>query len=155
MDERLEALAPLARQELARRHVDDFLAQLVPNYETAAHARLIAEHLEALERREIRRLIVSMPPRHGKTLHVSQAFPAWYLGRRPTEHVILASYAAELAEQNSRRDRAFVNDSRYPFETRVAPDSAAVNRWATTSGGVVIAAGVGGGITGFGADLLV
>jgi hypothetical protein len=69
--------------------------------------------------------------------------------------VILASYGAELAEGNSRKAREFVADDRYPFATRVAADSSAVNRWATSSGGIVIATGVGGGLTGHGADLLV
>jgi predicted phage terminase large subunit-like protein len=141
--------------EAARRRLADFLALLSPTYERPPHARLICEHLEALERRDINRLIVSMPPRHGKTLHVSQAFPAWWLGRRPSESIILASYGAQLAEDNSRRARAFVADGRYPFTTGIAADSAAVNRWATATGGGVIAAGVGGAITGFGAHLLV
>jgi hypothetical protein len=152
----LADLAPLARAELARRRLTDFLALLVPSYERAAHADLLAAHLEALERREIRHLTVQMPPRHGKTLHVSQALPAWYLGRRPGESVILASYAAELAESNSRRARGFLLDPRWPFPgVAVSAESGAVNRWNTTARGGLIAAGVGGGLTGFGADLLI
>ncbi|MEJ7790781.1 MAG: phage terminase large subunit [Gaiellaceae bacterium] len=150
-----ETLEPLLRAELARRRLSDFMGALLPSYQSAAHTRALCEHLEALEAREIRRLIVTEPPRHGKTIHCSQALPAWYLGRRPDEHVILASYAAELAESNSRRARNLVVDPRYPFETSVASDSSAVNRWATSQGGGLIAAGVGGGITGFGADLLI
>lgn len=150
-----DVLAAPARRALARRRFADFLDLAVPDYQRARHADLLIEHLEALERREIRRLIVAMPPRHSKTLHASQAFPAWYLGRRPSEHVILASYAAELAQQNSRRARGFMMDSSWPFETRVSPESSAVGRWATTSGGGLIASGVGGGLTGFGANLLV
>jgi predicted phage terminase large subunit-like protein len=153
--EKLRAVAPLARAELARRRLVDFLELLAPGYVRAAHAGRLCERLEALERREITRLVVSMPPRHGKTLHVSQALPAWWLGRRPGDHVILASYGAELAESNSRRARGFLLSPSYPFETRVSAESAAVNRWGTTVGGGVIAAGVGGGVTGFGADLLV
>jgi predicted phage terminase large subunit-like protein len=133
---------------LATQKLGDFVSLMVAGYEQAAHVRAICEHLEALERRDVRRLIVTMPPRHGKSLHASQALPAWYLGRRPSEHVILASYGAELAETNSRRARAFVADPRWPFETALAQDSAAVGRWHTTEGGGVIAAG-------FGADLLV
>jgi predicted phage terminase large subunit-like protein len=146
----------LARHELARRRLGDFLGELLPRYERPAHATRLVEHLEALEAREIQRLMVTMPPRHGKTLHVSQALPAWYLGRHPSEHVILASYAAELAEHNSRRARGFVLDPRWPFpDVSVSAASAAVGRWNTTGGGGCIAAGVGGGITGFGANLLV
>ncbi len=150
-----ETLAPLLQAELARRRLGDFLATLLPSYQAAAHTRLLCEHLERLEAREIRRLIVLAPPRHSKSTHVAQAFPAWYLGRRPSESVIVASYSAELAEAHSRRARGYVADPRYPFETRIAADSSAVNRWATTDGGGLIAAGVGGGLTGHGADVLV
>jgi predicted phage terminase large subunit-like protein len=152
----LHAVAPLAQAELARRRLADLLALLLPSYERAAHLDLLAEHLEALDRREIVRLLVQMPPRHGKTLHVSQAFPAWWLGRHPADSIILASYAAELAEANSRRARGFLLDQRWPFpDVRVSPESGAVGRWNTTGRGGLIAAGVGGGLTGFGADLLV
>jgi predicted phage terminase large subunit-like protein len=128
---------------------------MLPAYEQPPHVQAICEHVEALERRDIARLIVTMPPRHGKTLHMSQGLPAWYLGRHPRDHVILASYAAELAETNSRRARGFVTDPRWPFDTNVPRGSSAVGRWNTSDGGGLIAAGVGGGITGFGADLLV
>jgi predicted phage terminase large subunit-like protein len=148
-------IAPFAREELARRRIGDFLTLLLPGYEQPPHVLALCEHLEALERREIARVVVTMPPRHGKTLHVSQALPSWYLGRRPREHVILASHSAELAEQNSRRARGFVLDPRWPFEAQVSRESAAVGRWHTPDGGGLIAAGVRGAITGFGADLLV
>jgi predicted phage terminase large subunit-like protein len=152
----LEALAPLARAELARRHLTDYAALMLPGYERAPHLDLLADHLQALERRELQRLIVSMPPRHGKSLHVSQLLPSWWLGRRPAESVILSSYAAELASANSRRARGFMLDSRYPFPgVRVSDESSAVARWHTSRGGGCLAAGVGGGITGFGADLAV
>jgi predicted phage terminase large subunit-like protein len=156
MSDQTQALAGVARAELARRRLTDYAALVVPGYEPAAHLDLLADHLEALERREINRLIVAMPPRHGKSLHVSQVFPSWWLGRRPRESAILASYASELAEQNSRRARACTQDASYPFsDVRVSDESSAVGRWHTTQGGGVLAAGVGAGITGWGADLLV
>ena len=74
--ERLAELAPAFQAELARRHVADFCALLDPRYECAPHTRLICEHLEALERGVIRRLVVQCPPRHSKTYHVSERFPA-------------------------------------------------------------------------------
>jgi len=156
MSDQREALAAVARAELARRRLADCAALLVPQYQRAAHLDKLAEHLEALERRDIDRLIVSMPPRHGKSLHVSQVLPSWWLGRRPSDSVILASYAAELATANSRRARGFMLDSLYPFPgVQVSDESAAAGRWHTTKGGGCLAAGVGGGITGFGADLFV
>jgi predicted phage terminase large subunit-like protein len=90
------------------------------------------------------------------TYHVSERFPAWFLGRNPEQRVILASYGADLAEGSSRKVRNMLLDERWPFAgVAVASDSAAVNKWATSRRGEVIAAGVGGAMTGFGADLLI
>lgn len=145
-----------ARLELARRRLSSFCALMDPAYEHARHSALLIQHLEAVERGDIRRLAVFMPPRHSKTYHVSERFPAWFLGRNPSRRVILASYGADLAEGSSRKVRNLLLDERWPWrDVRVAQDSAAVNKWATSHGGEVIAAGVGGAMTGFGADLLV
>ncbi|HEY1655903.1 MAG TPA: phage terminase large subunit [Candidatus Tumulicola sp.] len=97
-----------------------------------------------------------MPPRHGKSRMCSQFWPSWMLGRTPKTALVLASYAAELSEQNSRRVRELVLDQRFPFvDVGVSAESRAVNRWATNAGGVVIATGIGGGLTGFGADSMI
>jgi len=143
------------RSELAKRNLTAFCKLLDPRYESARHIRELCEHLEAVERGDIKRLMVFEPPRHSKTYHVSERFPAWAMGRKPTRQLILASYAAELAEGNSRRARNLLLHPHWPFATRLAQGSTAVNRWHTTDGGVVIAAGVGGGMTGFGADILI
>ena len=156
MNPHLTELGRLARAELARRTLGGFCHQMDPNYVYAKHVSALVAHLEALERRDIQKLAVFMPPRHGKTYHVSERFPAWYLGRNARKHVILASYAAELAEANSRKARGLVSDDRWPFPgVKVSEESAAVNRWHTSEGGGCIAAGVGGGLTGFGAHLLI
>jgi hypothetical protein len=98
----------------------------------------------------------TLPSRYGKSLHVSALFPAWFLGRTPTTDVILASYAAPLAERWSRRARGFVASPRYPFaDVRLSAEAAAAERWDTRDGGGVLAEGVRGGITGWRADLLV
>jgi predicted phage terminase large subunit-like protein len=150
------AIGAAARDELARRSLLDFAQLLDPTYERARHLELLAEHLEALERREIRRLLVTMPPRAGKSRMCSQLWPSWMIGRRPKQSVVLASYAAELSEQNSRRVRDLVTDERFPFiDATISAESRAVNRWATSQNGVVIAVGIGGGLTGFGADALI
>ena len=154
--EQRAAVAPLARAELARRHLADFMQVMLPAYERPPHAELLCEHLERLERREITRLLVTMPPRHGKSEHCARAFPSWYLGRRPNESVVIGSYGAELAEAHSRRARGFMLDARWPFVgVTVSAESAAVNRWGTNRGGGVLAVGRGGGVTGHGAHLLV
>jgi hypothetical protein len=149
------ALSSVARDELARRRLGDFIELLEPSYQRPKHARAIRDHLEAVERGEIDRLMMFMPPRHGKTKHVSQAFPAWVLGRRQRSQIILASYGAELAEGNSRRARSYVRDEHWPFECKVSEESRAQNRWETDGGGKVIATGCEGGLTGHGADFLI
>lgn len=151
----LAALAGMAVRELGRRHLGPYLGLVFPGYRPARHTQATCDLLERLERREVRRAMVLTPPRHGKSLHCSQAFPAFYLGRHPDHQAILASYTAERAEANSRVARRFMQDPRSPFSTRVSPDSSAVGHWETTAGGVLVAAGVGGGLTGFGANLLV
>lgn len=153
---RQDALTAAVRDELARRSLLDYCTLMDATYERARHLEILAQHLEALERRDIRRLVVSMPPRHGKSRMCSQLWPSWVLGRRPKQSVVLASYAAELSEQNSRRVRELVIDERYPFvDASISAESRAVNRWAISQGGVVIAVGIGGGLTGFGADALI
>ena len=150
-------LKHFADKELARRHLPDFCRLMDDKYEATRHTALLCDHLEALERRDIERLAVFMPPRHSKSYHVSQRFPAWFLGRNPDQLVKLASYGADLAESNSRKVRALVRDKqRWPFSVSVSGDSFAVNLWHTAnSAGEVGAVGVGGPLTGMGADLLV
>jgi predicted phage terminase large subunit-like protein len=150
----LAAMGAMASQELGRRHVGDFLALLAPGYQQPPHVAAMCDLLERLERRELFKACVEIPPRCGKSLHCSQGFPAFYLGLHPDHQVILASYSAERAEDNSRAARRFMQDPRYPFDVRVSKSSSSVGRWHTTAGGVVIAEGVGGGLTGFGAHLL-
>lgn len=139
-----------------------FTQRTFPGYEPAPHHRLIIEKLEAVERGDIRRLMLFVPPRHGKSELASVRFPAWYLGRDPRRKVILASYGAVLAYKFSRRVRNLVKS---PLYQRLYPgleltgDAAAVQFWAWLhhgeEAGAFNAAGVGGGITGEGCDLLI
>jgi predicted phage terminase large subunit-like protein len=150
-----DAFSSAAREELARRRLADFIALLEPTDERARHTEAIGAHLEAIEAGEIERLMMFMPPRHGKTMHVSQAYPAWTFGRNSRAQIILASYGAELAEGNSRKARSYMRSDRWPFECRVSEESRAQNRWQTDAGGILIATGCEGGLTGYGADRLV
>ena len=127
-------------------------------YQPAPHHVLLAEHLEAVERGELSRLIVTMPPRHGKSMLTSEYFPAWYEGRNPSRSVITATYSQELASDFGRKVR---NLSETPLHLaafpmgRLAEDSAAAHRFNTESGGSYFALGRGGSATGRGANLLV
>ena len=152
-------IAPLqdaARYELARRRLLDFAKLIYPNFAAPPHVRLIADLLEQAERKEKRRITISVPVRHGKSVISSQLFAAWYVGRNPQKNVILASHSEDLAVRNSRIARSFLQDKRWPFpDVRLATDSQSAARWNTTAGGGVFAIGVGGGITGRGADMLI
>lgn len=156
----------MAQRELARRRLLDFCTYTFPGYEKAEHLKKLAEYLEALERREIRRLMVFMPPRHGKSEMCSIRFPAWWLGRNPDAPIILASYAANLAYSKSRQCRNLLAErlhqnifGRYacvdvPIE--LSEDSKRMDAWELRGHrGGMVAAGVGGGITGYGAKLLI
>jgi predicted phage terminase large subunit-like protein len=149
----LDALGEEARSA-ARESLLAFAKLVKRDYLVARHASLLIQHLEALERGDIRRLMVFMPPRHAKTLHCSRLFPAWFLGRDPSRQVVLSSYAADLAEESSRDCRAYVESDLYPFDAEIAPDASRKEMWSTTAGGLVRAVGVGSGLTGFGAHLL-
>jgi predicted phage terminase large subunit-like protein len=162
------------RRKLARAKLLYFSRYVDPKFEDAPHIRLIVEKLEQVARylqtqgREgIGRLMILMPPRHGKSELASRKFPAWILGRLPDLRIIMASYGADLASKNSRSVRDLIESKRYqalfgglssrnePVE--LASDSRSVAAWdlAQPHRGGVVAAGVGGGITGLGADVLI
>jgi predicted phage terminase large subunit-like protein len=121
-----------------------------------AHA-LIAGMLDACVRGEIKRLMVFAPPQHGKSELVSVRLPAFWLGKRPDDPVILASYAASLAESKSRAARQIVESDDYRMlfpGVETSPYSRAVSRWELAEQrGSLLAVGVGGPITGHGARL--
>ena len=134
-----------------------FTEYTFPQYQTAEHHRLIAEKLEAVERGEIDRLMIFMPPRHGKSELATKRFPAYAMGRNPERQIIQASYNSDLATDFGRQVRNIVNDGRYQnvFKTTLASDSKAANRWNTSGGGAYVAAGVGTAVTGRGADIFI
>jgi predicted phage terminase large subunit-like protein len=160
-----EAARELLRRRQARRHVLDFARYTFPGYTRAPHLEKLAAHLEAVERyiatggkEGIGRLIVVMPPRHGKTELTGIRFPAWLLGRNPDAQIIYASYGANLAYSKSGLCRDVIDDPAFSNvfpDVRLNPRKQGTQEWgiAGRRGGMV-AAGVGGAITGFGAHLL-
>ncbi len=117
---------------------------------------LIAERLEAVERGEIDRLMIFMPPRHGKSELASKRFPAWCLGRNPRRQIIAASYNSDLANDFGRNVRNIVAEPEFGQVfpgVALATDSAAANRMNTNHGGAYVAAGVGTAVTGRGANI--
>lgn len=144
---------------LGRASFRHFVLQTMPSYEMARHHWLIMEALQLLELGVIDRLIVNMPPRHGKSEIVSVRFPGWYLGKHPDHDVIHVSYGSDLSNDFSRRVRALVRDdltfrSLFP-RVELDPERARVNDWRLMNGGGFRSVGTGGGISGHGADLLI
>ncbi len=151
------ALAEAAREALARRSMLDFCAWTDPTYNpTLPHAKIICEYLDALVRREIENLAIFMPPQTGKSYHFSQRFPAYALGMTGGKALVATvSYTIDVARKNSRAARSIVADERYPFgDVELAGGAAAVDEWYVVAGGGVKAAGVGGSLTGFGANII-
>jgi len=145
----------LGLRELARRHLGVWcqLASEEEGEKPGTHHRLLNKKLEAVERGEISRLMVIMPPGSAKTRYGSILFPPWFMSRKKNRKVILASYAAALAEVNNGKMNAVLEDKGHWLGMR--PTSHAVNHWQTDNGGEVKAAGVDGPITGFRADLMI
>lgn len=144
------------RAAKARRSLLAFTEYTLPQYQRAAHHELIAERLEAVERGDIDRLMIFMPPRHGKSELASKRFPAWCLGRNPKRQIIAASYNSDLANDFGRYVRNIIAQPEFSqvfAGVTLAPDSQAANRMNTNKGGTYVAAGVGTAVTGRGADI--
>jgi predicted phage terminase large subunit-like protein len=132
-------------------------------YKPARHHRIIANALERVERGELKRLMIFMPPRHGKSMLASEFFPAWYLGKHPDHQVIHTTYGQELADGFGRKIRNQLKDPLFGavFDgVGLSGDSSAAARFHVSRAGmngqdgVYHAMGIGGSATGRGANLL-
>jgi predicted phage terminase large subunit-like protein len=155
----LELQPALERQVLkraAKTNLIEFTRYTFPKYAPADLHHQIAEQLERVERGEIDRLMLHVPPRHGKSELASRRFPAWYLGRHPDRQFISASASTTLAEDFGRDVRNLIASQEYAdvFDTRLSEDAQARGRWTTQEGGSYFATGVGGAIMGRGAHVL-
>jgi hypothetical protein len=158
MEQDMRSESAISILALAAKDLACYCVACWPQFELAAHHKIIIEKLEAVERGEILRLILTLPPRHGKSLLTAQMFPAWYLGRHPDRLVICASYAQELSDDFGRRVRNLVSDPLHQAifpGCRLAEDSSSMRRFNTSAGGSYYAVGRGGPITGRGAHLLI
>ena len=134
-----------------------FATKMWGGYKPAKHHKRIADALERVARGDLKRLMIFMPPRHGKSMLASEFFPAWYLGRNPSHQVIAATYAQGLADDFGRKVRNIMQDPQFADvfpATVLADDSQAANRFHLAQRGAYFAVGAGGPITGRGADLL-
>jgi predicted phage terminase large subunit-like protein len=121
------------------------------------HHKIMADAFERVASGELKRLIINMPPRHTKSEFASFLFPAWFLGKFPEKKIIQTAHTAELATGFGRKVRNLVNSADYQevFKTKLSSDSKAAGRWNTSKGGDYFAIGVGGAVTGKGADILI
>lgn len=132
-------------------------------YEHGRHTKLICDKLEAVERGEIKRLIVTLPPRHSKSMTITESFPAYFMGKKPKRRTMIAGYNATFARkfglENRRKMNLFGPEL---FGVGVRRDRKSAMNWgvidiesgSVTNGGM-ITGGIGGQFTGEGADLLI
>lgn len=169
-----DALEERAKRQLARNHYADFRRYMAPWYVDAAHNLYTAEKLEQVEKyiatggkEGIGRLIVCMPPQYGKSNDGARMFPSWVLGRNPDKRVAITSYASSLSDGHSGAVRNYVQSQRFQnifgetstvdIPVEVSDDSASKSDWdlAEPHRGGCVSRGIGGGLSGKGADLLI
>ena len=135
-----------------------FVHEMWPGFINGAHHKVMAKKFEDIANGKCKRLIINMPPRHTKSEFGSYMLPAWFLGRDPTKKIIQCSNTAELAVGFGRKVRNLVGSEQYARifpDVNLRSDSKAAGRWSTNANGEYFAIGVGGTVTGKGADLLI
>jgi len=157
----LSILDELNRRKTKTKSQTDFLAYVKhvwPGFIHGKHHSIMAKAFERVTAGELKRLIINMPPRHTKSEFASYLLPSWFLGKYPTKKVIQTSHTAELATDFGRKVRNLVDSDLYKTvfpNISLQSDSKAAGRWNTSHGGTYFAIGVGGAVTGKGADLLI
>jgi predicted phage terminase large subunit-like protein len=145
-------------QELAKKDFMAYVNYVWPSFIHGKHHKKMAEAFQRVAEGKCKRLIINMPPRHTKSEFASYLLPAWFLGNFPQKKIIQTSHTAELAVGFGRKVRNLVDSDVYKDifpDVGLQADSKAAGRWATNKGGDYFAIGVGGAVTGKGADLLI
>ena len=153
-----ERLETLNKQEQCHNSVLFYVEQMWPEFICGRHHEIFAQKLEDVANGKINRLIVNMPPRHTKSEFCSTYFPAWIMGKQPNRKIMQTTHTGELAVRFGRKVRNMMDSIEYKriFDNvELQADSKSAGRWETNKGGEYFAAGVGGAITGRGADLLI
>ena len=145
------------KMETCRDSFLPFVKEMWSAFIGGSHHKVMADAFERVANGELKRLIINMPPRHTKSEFASYLFPAWYLGKYPEKKIIQTAHTAELAVGFGRKVRNLVNspDFQKIFDLKLSADSKAAGRWNTDKGGDYFAIGVGGAVTGKGADVLI
>ena len=145
-------------KEQARDGFMPFIKRVWPAFIEGRHHKLMADAFERVVRGDLKRLIINMPPRHTKSEFASYLLPAWFLGQYPEKKIIQTAHTAELSVGFGRKVRNLVDSEDYKEifpDLALRADSKAAGRWSTSKGGEYFAIGVGGAVTGKGADLLI
>ena len=146
------------KREKAQVDFNKFVKEMWPGFIDGRHHKVMANKFQEIAEGKIKRLIINMPPRHTKSEFASFLLPAWFLGKYPNKKIIQTSNTAELAVGFGRKVRNLVDSEQYAKifpNVNLRSDSKAAGRWATNAGGEYFAIGVGGTVTGKGADLLI
>lgn len=146
------------KREAAQIDFTAFVREMWPGFIAGKHHKIMADAFERVLRGECKRLIINIGPRHTKSEFASYLLPAWFLGRNPDKKIIQCSNTAELAVGFGRKVRNLVGSQDYQKVFKgvgLRSDSKAAGRWSTSRNGEYFAIGVGGTVTGKGADLLV
>ena len=154
----LERLQELKDKELAQEKFLPFVEKVWPSFIPGRHHAKMAAAFEEVANGTCKRLIINMPPRHTKSEFASYLLPAWFLGKFPQKKIIETAHTAELAVGFGRKVRNLVDSDVYKSifpGVGLQSDSKAAGRWATNYGGDYFAIGVGGAVTGKGADILI
>ena len=153
-----DELESAEQKESAREYFMDFVHMAWPAFIGGRHHSIMAKAFERVASGELKRLIINMPPRHTKSEFASYLLPAWFLGRYPEKKIIQTAHTAELSVGFGRKVRNLVDSDDYKKifpSIALRADSKAAGRWSTNKGGEYFAIGVGGAVTGKGADLLI
>jgi predicted phage terminase large subunit-like protein len=148
----------LEAQERAQTNFLDFAKYVWPSAILSGHHERMAEAFDRIANGTLKRLIINMPPRHTKSEFASYLLPAFIMGRKPTTKIIQATHTGELAVRFGRKVRDLMSAETYRelfSQVFLKQDSKAAGRWETSEGGEYFAVGVGGAMTGRGADLLI
>ena len=153
-----ERLNRLNKQDKCQDKFLNFINNIWPEFICGEHHKIFAQKLEDIAKGKINRLIVNMPPRHTKSEFASTYFPAWFMGKFPNKKIMQTTHTGELAVRFGRKVRNLMDGEDYKGifpDVSLSADSKSAGRWETNKGGEYFAAGVGGAITGRGADLLI
>ena len=131
------------------------LHHLIPTYKRRPHIRIIGREFARLQDGDGQRLMILTPPQVGKSLTAAVGGPLWWLARRPTNRVIVASYGNSLAVTRGRSVRKLIIEHGHRYNLRMEPGSQAANDWSLTTGGGMKSVGVGAGVAGSPGDIAI